>query len=148
MPIREATIEDVPELHPLLRAYTDFYDSHPTDDGLAEMLEGVITAPSDQAFALVALDDDKRIIGFAICCWKWSSLRGARIVFLDDLFVDPAARGQGYADALIESVADAARRAGAPCVAWLTMPDNHRAHKVYDRVGGSSERLIEYELEL
>ena len=33
-------------------------------------------------------------------------------------------------------------------VSWFTMPDNKRAHTVYDRVGGTAETLLEYELEL
>jgi hypothetical protein len=28
------------------------------------------------------------------------------------------------------------------------MPDNKQAHRVYDRVGGTGETLLEYELEL
>ena len=43
----------------------------------------------------------------------------------------------GHADALIEAVADVARRHGAPIISWFTMPDNKRAHTVYDRVGGT-----------
>jgi GNAT superfamily N-acetyltransferase len=67
---------------------------------------------------------------------------------MDDLFVAEDARGHGHADALIEAVADVARRHGAPAISWFTMPDNKRAHTVYDRVGGSADTLLEYELEL
>jgi GNAT superfamily N-acetyltransferase len=148
MPIREATQEDVSALLPLFRAYTDFYECYPSDEGIEQMVRGVIAAPPDQAFILVATNDDGEIAGFAACNWKWSSLRGARIVFLDDLFVDPESRGTGLADALIEAIADVARAGGAPAVEWLTMPDNKRAHTVYDRVGGTAETLIEYELNL
>ena len=35
-----------------------------------------------------------------------------------------------------------------PAMEWLTAPDNHRAHKVYDRTGAESENFLEYELEL
>ena len=88
------------------------------------------------------------MVGFAHNQWKWSSLRGARVVVMDDLFVAERARGAGHADALIEAVADVARGHGAPLISWFTMPDNKRAHKVYDRVGGRAETLLEYELEL
>ena len=60
---------------------------------------------------------------------------------LEDLFVAPEARGKGAADALIEAVAERARRHGAPVVTWLTAPDNHRAQAVYNRVGGTSEHV-------
>ncbi len=148
MAIREATNADLPALMPLLRGYCDFYEADPADEGLLEMAKDVLAAPEERAFLLVATDDDGAVVGFALNQWKWSSLAGARTVVMDDLFVAETARGAGHADALIEAVAEVARRHGAPLVSWFTMPDNLRAHKVYDRVGGTAETLLEYELEL
>ena len=148
MAIRQATEADLAALAPLLRGYTDFYDSSPSDDELERMARDVIAAPEDAAFLLVAEDEGGEVVGFALNQWKWSSLNGARAVVMDDLFVAERARGAGHADALIEAVADVARRHGAPLISWLTMPDNKRAHKVYDRVGGTAETLLEYELRL
>jgi GNAT superfamily N-acetyltransferase len=148
MAIRDANESDLPALLPLLRAYCDFYEANPSDEGLEAMARAVMAAPEDQAFLLVADDDPGEVVGFAACAWKWSSLRGARIVVMDDLFVHPDARGQGFADALIAATAEVAGRHGAPVVTWLTAPDNHRAQKVYDRVGGKSAPFLEYELEL
>jgi len=149
MAIRDAAETDLEALLPLLRGYCDFYEATPTDEGLERMARAVIAAPEDEAFLLVATDDDdEEVVGFAACAWKWSSLRGARIVVLDDLFVAEGARGGGHADALIEATVAIARRHGAAVVTWLTAPDNHRAQKVYARVGGHSEPFLEYELEL
>ena len=148
MAIREATESDLPALLPLLRGYCDFYEADPPDEGLVAMARDVIAAPEGQAFLLVATDDGGEVVGFALTQWKWSSLHGARVVFLDDLFVAEPARGQGHADALIEATADVGRSQGAPVVTWLTTPDNYRAHKVYDRVGGRAEPLLEYMLKV
>jgi ribosomal protein S18 acetylase RimI-like enzyme len=153
MAIREATESDLPALMPLLRGYCDFYEAKPSDEGLERMARAVIAASEDDAFLLVATDAAKdagsgEVVGFAACGWKWSSLRGARIVVLEDLFVAERARGRGHADALIEATAAVARRHAAPVVTWLTAPDNRRAQAVYDRVGGRSEPFLEYELEL
>ena len=146
--IREATPEDIPALMPLVRGYTDFYETDPADEGIADMLRDVIAAPEEVAFLLVATGADGAVVGFALNQWKWSSLRGARVAVLDDLFVHPEARGEGHADDLILAVAGVARRHGAPAISWFTMPDNKRAHTVYDRVGGTAETLLEYELDL
>lgn len=148
MAVRDATEADAERLLVLFRGYTDFYETNPPDSGLRELIAGQIAAGADAAFILVATDADGVAVGFAHCQWKWSSLRGARIPFLDDLFVYPGARGAGHADALIGAIADRAREAGAPAVEWLTMPDNHRAQKVYDRVGGHREELLEYALDV
>jgi GNAT superfamily N-acetyltransferase len=147
--IRAATESDLPALLPLLRGYCDFYEANPSDAALERMARAVIAAPDDEAFLLVAPDaESDEIVGFAACGWKWSSLRGARIVVLEDLFVADEARGRGHADALIEATAEVARRHSAPAVTWLTAPDNHRAQAVYNRVGGHAAPFLEYELEV
>jgi GNAT superfamily N-acetyltransferase len=148
MAIRDAAEADLPALMPLLRGYCDFYDMHPDDDGLERVARGVIAAPEDEAFLLVATDEAEAAVGIAVCVWTWSSLHGGRIVYLNDLFVSESARGGGHADALIEAVAEVARRNGAGSVNWLTATDNHRAQAVYDRVGAEYETFREYELEL
>jgi GNAT superfamily N-acetyltransferase len=148
MKVRSATERDIPALIPLMRGYCDFYESNPPDAGLDTMARALIAAPDDQGMLLVAEDDAGKVIGFAAVGWKWSSLRGARIAVLEDLFVAPEARGKGAADALIRECGARARGSGAPVMTWLTAPDNHRAQTVYDRVGGTSETFLEYELEL
>jgi GNAT superfamily N-acetyltransferase len=147
--VRDATDADLPALMPLLRGYCEFYDANPSDEGLERMASALIAAPDDEGFLLAATDDDSgEVVGFAACGWKWSSLRGARIVVLEDLFVSESARGRGHGRALIGATADVARRHGAPVVTWLTAPGNRRAQGVYDSVGGRSEPFLEYELEL
>jgi ribosomal protein S18 acetylase RimI-like enzyme len=145
--IRPAAVFDVQALMPLLRGYCAFYEAEPPDADLERMARSIIAAPDDQAFLLVA-EEAGEVVGFAACGWKWSSLRGARIVVLEDLFVAEQARGRGHADALIGATAELARRHGAPAVIWYTAPDNLRAQAVYDRVGGRSEAFLEYDLEL
>ena len=148
MAIREASLDDIPVLLPLFRRYADFYECDPDETDVEALLREVIAAPEDEAYLLVATDESGQVVGFANNAWKWSSLRGKRIVLLDDLFVHPDARGGGHADALIEATADTARRHGAPSLLWYTAHDNHRAQAVYDRVGGEAGDYKEYELRL
>jgi len=144
--IRPATEEDLGELLPLMRAYCDFYESSPTDEGVTTMARTLITDPS-QGVVFVARQDG-RAIGFATLDWKWSMLKGARIGYLEDLFVDPTARGGGTADALIQACANRCRELDMPAMEWLTAPDNRRAQKVYNRTGAESDTYVEYDLEL
>jgi ribosomal protein S18 acetylase RimI-like enzyme len=67
--------------------------------------------------------------------------------YLEDLFVDPAARGQGVARALVEAVARQARAAGAQRLYWLTHEHNATARALYDRIAGFSG-FLEYEYPL
>jgi ribosomal protein S18 acetylase RimI-like enzyme len=146
--VRPAVDDDVPALLPLVRAYADFYESDPDDDGLIRMCRALIANPEREGVLLAGCDGDGKVVGFAAMSWKWSSLRGARVGYLEDIFVDPAARGSGLAEELIAACGERARERGAPALLWLTRPDNHRARAVYERVGASGEEFIEYELEL
>jgi GNAT superfamily N-acetyltransferase len=145
--IRPAATDEIEELLPLMRGYCDFYESSPPDEGLRTMAEALITDP-EQGALFIARAEGGEAIGFAAMDWKWSSLRGARIGYLEDLFVDPAHRGGGWAEALIEACAEHCRQRGAPVLEWMTAPDNRRARAVYERVGAEGSDWVEYELEL
>ena len=144
--IRPARLEETDELLPLIRAYCDFYGSSPRDRGLLEMARTLISDPA-QGAVLIARDGE-RAVGFATLDWKWSMLKGARIGFLEDLYVLEELRGKGIADALIDACAERCRELGMPAMQWLTQPHNRRAQSVYDRTGADREALIEYDLEL
>ena len=144
--IRLARPEEADPLLPLMRAYCDFYEVNPADSGLLEMAHALIADPEQGSLFVAA--EDSELIGFAALGWKWASTRGARIGVMEDLFVDPGARGKGVADALIAACAERCRERGAPVLEWVTAPDNERAQKVYDRQGAEAETWLEYELVL
>jgi GNAT superfamily N-acetyltransferase len=144
--IRAAHTDEIEEMLPLIRAYCEFYGAEPKDEGLREMFRTLINDPS-QGAVLIARDGG-RAVGFATVDWKWSSLKAARIGYLEDLFVHPDARGKGIADALIEVCAERCRELGMPAMAWQTAPDNHRAQQVYNRTGAEFDTYLEYDLKL
>jgi GNAT superfamily N-acetyltransferase len=144
--VRPAQTDEIQEMLPLIRAYCEFYETEPDDEGLRKMFETLINEPSQGAIFIAR--DGGRAVGFATLDWKWSSLKAARIGYLEDLFVDPEARGRGIADALIEVCAARCRELGMPAMEWLTAPDNRRAQQVYNRTGAESGTYLEYDLEL
>jgi GNAT superfamily N-acetyltransferase len=144
--IRGARVDEIEEMLPLIRAYCEFYETEPQDEGLREMFRTLITDPSQGAVFIAR--DGGRAVGFAALDWKWSSLKAARMGYLEDLFVDPEARGKGIADALIEACAARCRELGMPAMAWQTAPDNHRAQQVYNRTGAEFDTYLEYDLKL
>jgi GNAT superfamily N-acetyltransferase len=143
-PVRE---EDLPELLPLMRAYCDFYEVAPSDEGLLGLSHALLGDPLREGVQLLARDDESgAAIGFATIFWTWSTLNAGRIAVMNDLFVAPEARGSGVADALIAACREHAREHGAVWLGWQTAKDNHRAQKVYDRVGGERSEWIDYGL--
>jgi GNAT superfamily N-acetyltransferase len=145
--IRPARVDEVDDLLPLMRAYCDFYEFDPADDALRELLGTLIGDPKEGA-VFIARDGDGSAVGVATLDWRWSASRGARIGHLEDLFVEPEARGGGIAEALIEACAQHCREQGAPAMDWLTLPDNARARAVYERIGAEGSDWVEYDLEL
>jgi GNAT superfamily N-acetyltransferase len=147
MHIEPVTEADIDELLPLMRAYCDFYEVAPSDDALTHMVLALLDEPELEGVQLIARDDDGQAVGFATIFWSWSTLAGARIAVMNDLYVSPAGRGGGYADALIEACVDQARARGAASVEWQTAKDNHRAQAVYDRVGARRSEWVDYSLQ-
>jgi GNAT superfamily N-acetyltransferase len=137
---------DLPELLPLMRAYCDFYEVAPPDEDLLAMSRALIGDPAREGVQLIARDDAGAAIGFATIFWTWSTTRGARIGVMNDLFVAPEWRGSGAAEALIAACVERCRAHGAALLAWQTAPDNLRAQKVYDRVGGRRSQWVDYDL--
>lgn len=146
MSVRPASSDDLPALLPLMRGYCDFYEADPPDEGLLEMCRALIAVPDSDGILLVAEHGDGRVAGFAAAGWKWSSLKGARVAIMEDLFVAESARGAGLADALIRACAERAEQHGAAALEWVTAPDNKRAQAVYDRTPAEPETTLGYEL--
>ena len=146
MRIDVVTRADLDALLPLMRAYCDFYEVAPADDALLEMGRALIADPEREGVQLVAREDGGRALGFATVFWSWSTTRASRIGVMNDLYVDPAARGAGLAEALIRACLDRARERGAVALEWQTAPDNHRAQALYERLGAQREAWIDYSL--
>lgn len=136
-------------------------DSHRSDwQPLAEGYKAFYKTPTtaqeyDQAWArLIAADPvqglgawvDGRMVGIAHFLYHASAWTD-RVCYLQDLFTDPEARGQGVAKTLIEAVADHARHAGASRCYWLTQENNAVARVLYERVA-KYNGFIRYEFAL
>jgi GNAT superfamily N-acetyltransferase len=140
--------EDLGDLLPLMRAYCDFYEVDPADAALLEMSRTLIADPAREGVQLIARDEAGAAVGFATVFWLWSTLSASRVGLMNDLYVAPAARGSGLADALIEACRDRCAEHGATTLTWQTAKDNHRAQVVYDRVGGERSEWVDYALEV
>jgi GNAT superfamily N-acetyltransferase len=146
MSIATVTDADLADLLPLMRAYCDFYESDPPDDALLAMSRALIADPQREGVQMIARDDEGLAVGFATVFWTWSTNAGARIGTMNDLYVAPAGRGRGLADALIQACLERCRERGAVRLEWQTALDNHRAQAVYERVGGKREQWLDYSL--
>jgi GNAT superfamily N-acetyltransferase len=147
--IATVTEADLRDLLPLMRGYCDFYEVDPSDEALLAMSRALIADPEREGIQLLARDDGGQAVGFATIFWTWSTLSGSRIGVMNDLFVAESARGTGVAEELIAACAERARERGATSLDWTTAHDNHRAQRLYDRVGARrDERWLDYSLDV
>ena len=127
-----ATPPDVAAVAPRFDAYRGFYGqaSDPPlarDFLFARLLGGecrVLLARVDAAPA-----------GFVLLYPGFSSIQARVAWVLNDLYVAPAFRGRGLADALMAEAESAARAAGACQLVLETAHDNHAAQRLYERRG-------------
>lgn len=117
----------------LYQAYADFYGAPQPDDN-ARRVWGWLQDPGQECRGLVVRDDTGRPVGLAHFRPFARPLRASTGCFLDDLFVEPSARGSGAVDALLDAVRAVARAQGWDTVRWITSDDNYRARSKYDRV--------------
>ena len=138
--------EDLGELLPLLRGYCDFYEVSPSDEALLAVSRALSADPEREGQQLIARGPDGTAVGFATVYWTWQTLNAARLAVMNDLFITQGARGSGLADRLIAACRERAAEHGARELAWQTAKDNHRAQKVYERVGGHRSEWLDYSL--
>jgi GNAT superfamily N-acetyltransferase len=129
--IRIATSEDLPLVERLFRAFNaEIPDAAWRDDDTdadAARLEKAV------AEDVVLLADD---VGLAV-----ASKTGARLGFLDILYIAPEARGSGIAAELVREAASALRDRGAEVLELEVLQSNERARAVYDHWGFSPVEL-------
>ncbi|WBV42508.1 GNAT family N-acetyltransferase [Pseudoroseomonas cervicalis] len=117
----------------LYQGYAEFYRVTQTPE-MREKVWGWIHDPAHEVQAFIALSPEGRGLGLAHYRPFARPLSASTGGFLDDLFVDPAARGTRLADALIGAIADVGRQKGWSVIRWITAEDNYRGRAVYDRV--------------
>lgn len=144
--VRPLAAEDEARWRELFTAYGVFYETDFTDEVL-DRVWALLTTPGSGVEGLVA-ERDGVVIGFALHRSHPDTFTGTRDRYLDDLYVDPSARGLGAATMLIETIVGIARAADEHGVLrWITAADNERAQRVYDRIATRTTWLT-YEVRL
>jgi len=77
-------------------------------------------------------------VGFALFFHNFSTFEGRPGIYLEDLFVDPAARGAGAGRALLARLAQLALERGCARLEWAVLDWNAPAIKFYQSLGARS----------
>lgn len=138
--IRPATGADEPRWRELFAAYNAFYRANVPPSVVAETWRRILD-PEVPVHALMA-DVGSRTVGFTNYLFHASTWSAAPNCYLEDLYVDPAARGGGAAKALILAVEASAKAVGAFRLYWHTQEYNAPARSLYDTITPRSSFIV------
>jgi GNAT superfamily N-acetyltransferase len=110
----------------------------PSDNAMLAMVERLIEDPGTE-YLLAAVDDDAPPAGVCQLRFRLSVWTAAHDCWLEDLFVEEAARGKGLGAALVDAALARARERGCRRVELDTSEDNHPALALYHRFGFSEK---------
>ena len=103
--IRPARPEDVPAVVAMVHELAD-YERAPEQYHLtAEQLSAALFATAPALFGHVAVDAQDEPVGFALWFLNFSTWEGVHGIYLEDLYVRPAARGTGAGRLLLATLA-------------------------------------------
>jgi ribosomal protein S18 acetylase RimI-like enzyme len=90
----------------------------------------------------LVLEIDGKVMGYSLLISFWSNELGGEICNIDELYVAPAARGQGHASSLMQGlVSHASLWPGKPVAIQLEVtPRNSKARALYLKMGFSDAR--------
>ncbi|GGU97782.1 N-acetyltransferase [Streptomyces litmocidini] len=131
--VRQVREGDFDRWRALYRGYADFYRVEQSEEA-ARLAWSWIHDPAHEVEGLVAEAADGRLVGLAHFRPFARPLSASVGGWLDDLFVDPADRGSGVADLLLDALRGIGAERGWSVVRWITADDNHRARSKYDQV--------------
>ena len=148
--VRPATLADVPAILGFIRELAE-YERAPnevvaTKDGLARDLFG--ERPCCEAImgeVMESANGPRVCRGFALFFHNYSTWRGHKGLYLEDLYVQPDFRGVGLGRALFAAVARIAVERNCPRLEWNVLDWNEPALKFYRALG--AEALSEWTIQ-
>lgn len=132
--IRSATANDLPTIAQLIRDLAEYeklaHDVVFTEEALREHLFG------ERPYAEVLIAEEQGVsVGFALFFHNFSTFLGQPGIYLEDLFVKPAYRGQGHGKQLLAALAQLAVERGCGRLEWSVLDWNTSAIGFYESLG-------------
>lgn len=132
--IRPARPADADLIFDLVRELAEYERLSDSVDATPEMIAGALFGPSPRVFCDIA-EHRGEAVGFALWFYSFSTFRGRHGIFLEDLFVRPAARGHGLGRALLANLARRCVAEQLPRLEWSVLDWNEPSIEFYKLQG-------------
>ena len=133
--IRRAEPGDVPVILELVHELAVYEREPDAVEATEEMLHAALFGEAAVASCHVALGEDGAVVGFALWYVTFSTWKGLPGLWLEDLFVRPAARGRGLGKALLQELAAVCVQRGYPRFEWWVVDWNEPSIGFYRSLG-------------
>ena len=132
--IRPARREDVPAVLALVRELAEYERAGHEVVATEAQLAAALFGPDPRVHAHV-VEHQGQVGGFAVWFVNFSTWLGQHGIYLEDLYVRPELRGQGYGQALLRELAGICVERGYGRLEWWVLDWNVDAHGFYRTVG-------------
>lgn len=133
--IRSATPEDAALIVRFIAALAEYEKlSHEAKASEADILRDLF-GDAPKVFCEIA-EWQGKAVGFSLWFYTYSTFQGRHGIWLEDLFVDPEARGQGVGKALLVNLAQRCVREGLGRFEWWVLDWNEPSIDFYKSQGG------------
>lgn len=131
---------------PLIADYQRFYQVAEIDENRNREFFSQFVFSNERG-VLHGLFVEDAMIGFSTIYFCFSSALAKPVAVLNDLFVVPGQRGNGYGKALISHAAAFTENLGVERLQWLTAQSNVAAQRVYDATPAKKSAWFVYAME-
>jgi GNAT superfamily N-acetyltransferase len=135
--IRAATAADVPQILAFIRALADYERLSEQAVATAADLQETLFGPRPGAEVIFACHDGVPV-GFALFFPNYSTFLGKPGIYLEDLFVLPAARGLGAGKCLLAHLARLTLERGGGRLDWAVLDWNEPSIGFYRSLGAAA----------
>ncbi len=135
MEIRPALAADGERIVELIRLLARFEKLPEPDDEAARRL--CADAFEAGRLELWVAEEAGEVVAYAACFTSYSTFRARPTLFLEDLFVHPAARRRGVASALLARLRREAEARGCGRFEWMVLDWNVDAQRLYSGIGAT-----------
>lgn len=145
--IEPATLEDLPRLADLTMALFEIEADFVPDRARQERgLESILEQPNRGRIFVVRTDYE--IIGMVNVLFTISTAMGGFVIMMEDVFIHPDFRRQGYGSQLVNYVIDFAKRKEFKRITLLTDKISDESQRFFENLGFQHSHMIPMRMNL
>jgi ribosomal protein S18 acetylase RimI-like enzyme len=137
--IQKTTSDDIGPVIALMREFAAYEDLAEFCDVTPERLFAAMFGDNAVAQGLCAYDG-KTPVGYALFYPSFSSFRGQRGLYLEDIFIEEEYRGSGLGEAMLRQIASIAHLDGCERIDFMVLDWNTPAIKFYEKLGAVRDK--------